>query len=124
MSDRDYKAIRARLAGDDVRIICLCGSTRFMEYFQEAAWQFTLDGCIVLSVGVSKHLPADHGGESIGEDCAAMLDELHRRKIDLAHEVFVLNVDGYIGPSTRAEIEYATALHKPVRYLEVPHAAE
>jgi cell division protein FtsB len=46
------------------------------------------------------------------------LDELHKRKIDLADEVLVLNVGGYIGESTRSEIEYARKLGKPVRYLE------
>ena len=48
----------------------------------------------------------------------ARLDELHLRKIDLADEVMVLNVGGYIGDSTRREIEYANAHGKPVRYLE------
>jgi len=89
-----------------------------MDWFHEAGWQETLDGKIVLSVGVSKHLPPSHGGESLGPETAAMLDELHLRKIDLADEVFVLNVDGYIGESTRKEIEYAEAHGKPIRYLE------
>jgi len=71
-------------------------------------------------------LPADHpdlkgsdgshGAENIGKK--EHFDELHKRKIDLADEVFVLNIDGYIGDSTRSEIEYAVAHGKPVRYLE------
>ncbi len=98
-------------------IVCLCGSTRFMEAFHAAGWQFTLDGYIVLSVGVCKHAE-DHGGEALGQDVAARLDELHLRKIDLSDRVFVLNVDGYIGESTRREIEYAIAIGKPLSYLE------
>lgn len=101
-------------------IVCLCGSTRFMDVFDEAGWQKTLDGEIVLSVGVSKYLPDEHGQkeEYLGVDVTAALDELHLRKIDLADYVFVLNVGGYIGDSTRSEIEYAQAQNKRVDYLE------
>ena len=100
------------------KVVVLCGSTRFMEAFNEAGWLETLRGHIVLSVGVSKHLPPDHGGESLGEQTVLMLDELHWRKIDLADEVLVLNVGGYIGYSTRREVEYAEHIGKPIRYLE------
>ena len=99
-------------------VVCLCGSTRFMDTFNEVGWQKTLDGEIVLSVGVSKYLPESHGGEYLGEAVSQALDELHKRKIDLADYVYVLNVGGYIGESTRSEIDYAKALGKPVRYLE------
>ncbi len=98
-------------------IVCLCGSTRFMDAFHEAGWQLTLDGYIVLTVGVCKHAE-HHGGEALGEDVAARLDELHLRKIDLAEWVFVLNVGGYIGESTRKEIEYAKGVGKRITYLE------
>ena len=101
-------------------IVCLCGSTRFMDAFNEAGWQKTLYGEIVLSVGVSKYLPDDHGGEWCGPEVAAALDELHLRKIDLADYVYVLNVGGYIGESTRREIDYAQAQGKRVDYLESP----
>ena len=47
-----------------------------------------------------------------------MLDDMHKRKIDMADEIFVINVGGYIGASTRSEIEYAKATGKPVNYLE------
>ncbi len=103
---------------DKPTIVCLCGSTRFMDTFEEWGWKKTLDGEIVLSVGVSKHLPAAHGGEFLGQEVADALDELHKRKIDLADYVFVLNVGGYIGDSTRSEIEYAKAKGKRVDYLE------
>ena len=100
------------------KVVVLCGSTRFMDVFHEAGWLETLNGNIVLSVGVSKHLPPDHGGESLGKATVEMLDELHWRKIDLADEVLVLNIDGYIGYSTGREIEYAESVGKPIRYLE------
>ncbi|KKK55873.1 hypothetical protein LCGC14_3070170, partial [marine sediment metagenome] len=96
--------------------VCLCGSTRFMDAFHETGWQLTLAGYIVLSVGVCKHAE-HHGGEALGQDVADKLDELHKRKIDLADWVLVLNVDGHIGDSTRAEIEYATVKGKQISYL-------
>ncbi len=104
-------------------IICLCGSTKFMDAFFEAGWAFTLEGKIVLSVGVCKHAE-HHGGESLGQEVVGKLDELHLRKIDLADSVFVLNVGGYIGDSTRKEIEYAERKNKPIGYLESCGAAE
>jgi hypothetical protein len=102
---------------DRPKIVCLCGSTRFMDAFHEAGWYYTMKGEIVLSVGVCKHA-ADHGGEALGQDVADRLDELHLRKIDLSDHVVVLNVGGYIGASTRKEINYATKIGKPVTYLE------
>lgn len=117
-------ALLRRLAGGRARpkIVCLCGSTRFMDAFFEAGWRETLAGRIVLSVGVVKSSEADetggHGAEALGPEVVARLDELHKRKIDLADEVLVLNVGGYIGESTRSEIVYAEAHGKPVRYLE------
>ena len=117
-SERDrYKALAER-RGDGPTVVCLCGSTRFMDAFHEVGWQKTLDGEIVLSVGVSKYLPSTHGAEFIGQEVADALDELHKRKIDLADYVMVLNVGGYIGDSTKSEIEYAESQGKRVDYLE------
>lgn len=113
-----FNNIKERISkGKAEGVVCLCGSTRFMDQFFEAGWEFTLSGWIVLSVGVVKHAE-HHGAEAIGQDCADMLDELHLRKIDMADKVFVLNVDGYIGSSTRKEIEYAEKKGKPITYLE------
>jgi len=103
------------------KIVVLCGSTRFYDQFQEANYRLTMDGKIVLSVGFYPHAKAEHGhGEGVGHDSAEKiaLDELHKRKIDLADEVYVLNVDGYVGESTRSEIDYAIAAGKPVSYME------
>jgi len=101
------------------RIVVLCGSTRFYDAFQQANYDFTMAGKIVLSVGFYPHTDTGHG-EGVGHDSAekVALDELHKRKIDLADEVFVLNVDGYIGSSTKSEIQYAKKMKKPIKYLE------
>ena len=100
------------------KVVVLCGSTRFMDAFHDAGWRETLKGNIVLSVGVVTTSADGHAGEALGPDTVEMLDELHWRKIDLADEVLVLNVGGYIGYSTHREIEYAEMTEKPIRYLE------
>lgn len=101
-------------------IVCLCGSTRFYDAFQRANYEETMAGRIVLSVGFYPHSAEQAHGEAIGitPEQKIALDELHKRKIDLADEVYVLNVGGYIGASTRSEIDYALAHGKAIRYLE------
>lgn len=101
-------------------IVCLCGSTRFIDAFHQANYRLTMQGHIVLSVGFSPNAaPGMHGGEV---DCTPAekiaLDELHLRKIDLADYVFVLNVGGYVGESTSNEIVYDKEQGKPVYFLE------
>lgn len=96
------------------KIVVLCGSTKFYKSFEDANLKETLAGNIVLSIGCSVYSDATL---EISVQQKIRLDELHKRKIDLADEVFVLNVGGYIGDSTRREIEYAKALGMPIRYL-------
>ncbi len=88
----------------------------------EAGWRETRAGKIVLSVAVCKYSEAaadgGHGAERLGPEVVEQLDELHLRKIDLADEVLILNVGGYIGYSTGNELRYARSLGKPVRFLE------
>ncbi len=101
------------------RIVCLCGSTKFKDQFVDMNRLFTLAGHIVLTVGCFPHTDQGAAPEDVlGEAVKAELDALHKRKIDLADDVFVLNVGGYIGSSTRSEIDYALATGKPVAYLE------
>lgn len=106
---------------DRPKIVCLCGSVKFEEAFIIANREETLKGNIVLSIGCNMKKDGDYFSMFNEETLKAIkinLDELHKRKIDLADEVLVLNVDGYIGDSTRSEINYAIAHNKPVRYLE------
>lgn len=96
------------------KIITLCGSTKFKDDFIREQKLLTLEGNIVISVGMFGH--ADN--EVIDDKTKEMLDEIHKRKIDLADEIFVINKNGYIGSSTKSEIEYATKKGKVVNYLE------
>ena len=97
------------------KVITLCGSTKFKEHYLEAQKRLTLDGNIVISVGLFGH---SGDNEVWTEGTKAMLDDMHLRKIDMADEIFVINVGGYVGESTRSEIEYARQNGKAVRYLE------
>jgi hypothetical protein len=109
--------------GGDMRpiVVCLCGSTRFSAAFQEANLRETLAGRIVLSIGCDMRSDTEIFSGLSEEELTAIkarLDELHLRKIDLSDEILVLNLDGYIGESTRRERDYAMSLGKNVRYLE------
>ena len=96
----------------------LCGSTRFKDEYLAVQKRLTLEGNIVISVGLFGHSGDD---EVWTEGTKAMLDDMHKRKIDMADEIFVINVGGYIGESTRSEIEYARTYGKVVKYLGSRH---
>jgi hypothetical protein len=104
---------------DFPRIVCLCGSTRFWRTFQQASLAETMAGRIVLSIGAASGTDDEHFGDLPRADYERIktdLDTLHLRKIDLADEVLILNVDDYVGSSTRRELEYARRSGKPIRW--------
>ena len=104
------------------KVITLCGSTRFKDEFLKVQKDLTLQGNIVISVGLFGHSGDSEVWENMDKGTLTktkeMLDDMHKRKIDMADEIFVINVDGYIGESTKSEIEYAKSLGKKVNYLE------
>lgn len=104
------------------KVITLCGSTRFKDEFMEAQKRLTLEGNIVISVGLFGHAGDAEVWENMDEGALTktkeMLDDMHKRKIDMADEIYVINVGGYIGSSTKSEIEYAKAAGKGILYLE------
>ena len=104
------------------KVVTLCGSTRFKDQFMEAQKRLTLEDNIVISVGLFGHSGDNEVWEDMDEGTLTktkeMLDDMHKRKIDMADEIFVINVGGYIGDSTRSEIDYALKHGKIVRYLE------
>lgn len=97
-----------------MKTITLCGSTKFKDQYMDAQKKLTLDGNIVISVGLFGHADA----EPLTVEVKAILDNLHLRKIDMSDEIYVINVGGYIGKSTGREIGYALKHGKIVRYLE------
>lgn len=104
------------------KVITLCGSSRFKEDFFKVQKDLTLKGNIVISLGLFGHSGDDEVWENMNEgtltNTKKMLDDMHKRKIDMADEIFVVNVGGYIGESTKSEIEYAKIHGKKVNYLE------
>ena len=116
---------------DDIRqmerpvIVCLCGSTRFKEAFVDANRKETMNGKIVVGPGLF-----GHAGDLTPEMCEKghpvkeMLDDLHKRKIDISDEILVINVDGYVGESTRSEIEYAIKNEVAISWLEPSNLPE
>lgn len=103
------------------KVICLCGSTRFTKEMLIKQWELTKQGYIVLSWcalpdSYFREPDKTHIGDQ--EGVKAIVDEVHKRKIDISDEVYVLNIGGYIGESTKSEIEYAIHHNKPVLFAE------
>ena len=97
------------------KVITLCGSTKFKEDFLREQKRLSLEGNIVISVGMFRH---SGDSEVWNEGVKEMLDDMHKRKIDMADEIYVINKGGYIGESTKSEIEYAIKNNKKVSYME------
>ncbi len=98
-------------------VVTICGSTRFKEEILAARKRLTLEGNIVLSPDLFGH----SGDEEVwAPGMKEFLDDMHRRKIDMSDEIYVVNPGGYIGDSTRGEIDYARRNGRGIRYLEEP----
>ena len=95
-------------------IITLCGSIKFKDQFIKVQEKLTLEGNIVLTPNFFNNIKK----EEIDEKTKKMLDEMHRQKIDMSDEIYIINFGGYIGESTKAEIEYAKTKGKKISYLE------
>jgi hypothetical protein len=102
-------------AGARPEAVCLCGSMRFVAEIRATAWELTLAGVVVLA-------PSEVGaeGETITDEQKAVLDAVHRHRIDLADRVVVVNPGGYVGESTTREIAYARAGGTPVSFTHAP----
>ena len=103
-------------------IITLCGSTRFKNEFMNVQKELTLKGYIVISVGLFGHAGDEEVWECMDEGSRTktkmMLDSMHKEKIRMADEIFVINPNGYIGESTWSEICYARMIGKEMQFIE------
>ncbi|MBE6446559.1 MAG: hypothetical protein E7021_04065 [Alphaproteobacteria bacterium] len=101
------------------KIITLCGSSKFKDEFLRLQKELTLAGNIVLSLPFFSHSDGlfDKMTEIEFQKLKNMLSEIHQQKIDMSDEIFVVNVNGYIGESTKQEIEYAKSQNKRIVYL-------
>ena len=96
-------------------IITLCGSIKFKDEFLKVQEKLTLEGNIVFTPNFFNNIKK----EEITKERKKMLDEMHKQKIDISDEIYIINVGGYIGDSTKSEIEYAKSKGKKVSYLEI-----
>ena len=99
---------------EECKVICLCGSTRFKKEFEEVNRALTLQGHIILAPGVFGHADKIMITEQQKKD----LDKLHFEKIDISGCIYIVHREGYIGSSTKAEIEYAKNNGKPIFYMK------
>ena len=105
--------IKMSTVKDKYNVITLCGSIKFKNEFMKVQEELTLDGNIVFIPNFFNNLKGE-----INKETKKMLDEMHRQKIDMSNEIYVINCGGYIGESTKSEIEYAKANGKKISYLE------
>lgn len=103
---------KGKYCESEPEVVCLCGSTRFKDEYLSEQERLTMDGKIFLTVGMFGH----SDDVELSPDEKAMLDELHKRKIDLSDRVHVIDVGGYVGDSTKSEIEYARENGTPVTF--------
>ena len=99
---------------DRYNVITLCGSVKFKEEFERIKEELTLAGNIVLTPNFFRSIKK----EEINNETKKMLDKMHKQKIDMSDEIYVINAGGYIGESTKSEIEYAKTKNKKISYLE------
>jgi hypothetical protein len=120
VADKTRLSVKKERLGDrNIKIICLCGSTRFKDKFESLNLHFTLRGHIVLSVGSFTQSDKELIESGIITEAVKLrLDELHKRKIDMADVVYFINQDGYIGESTKSELQYALVSDKEVLFEE------
>jgi hypothetical protein len=112
----DQQALQS--AEGEAKVITLCGSTKFEAEFAEVNQRLTMQGCVVISLGMFSlpDLP-DYDWTVDSSDLKGRLASVHFQKIRMADEVYIVDPGGYVGESTRREVAYAESLGKPVRYL-------
>ena len=102
-----------------MKVVTICGSTRFTAEMMMFTWEYAKQGVLALGWLV-RPITEDEQDHHLAEkeNVSELFDEIHKRKIDLSDEIYVLNIEGYIGDSTRSEINYAVEHGIPVRYYE------
>ena len=96
-----------------MKIITVCGSLKFVKEMMEIAIKMEIEGNCVL---VPIYDPSKSDKDAYTEDEVLMLGEMHKEKIKLSDAILVVNVNDYIGNSTKNEIEYAKSLNKEIIY--------
>ena len=96
-----------------MKVITVCGSLKFYKEMMEITEKMELQGnCMLVPI----YNPSKANKDDFTEEEALMLDEMHKEKIKLSDAILVVNVNGYIGSSTKSEIEFAKSLNKEIIY--------
>lgn len=95
-----------------MKIITVCGSLRFIKEMMEITEKMELQGnCMLTPI-----YPTKPDKDAYTEDEVVILDKMHKEKIKLSDAILVVNVDNYVGSSTKSEIEFAKSLNKEIIY--------
>ncbi len=109
------------MSGDKPKVVVICGSTRFIDIMAVCAWLIEREenaiciGLHLLPGWYSRERIPDHLAEH--ENVKEKMDSLHFHKIDIGHEIFVVNFNDYIGESTTNEIQHAQETGKKIRWF-------
>ena len=95
-----------------MKIVTICGSVRFKEDMMKIRDSLMPDVWVMLPENMEMDI------QKIDMDVKSKMDDLHLKKIELADEVIIINIDGYIGQSTALEMHYAKSLGKPMKFLQ------
>jgi len=95
------------------KVVTLCGSTRFKDEFRLLESELTLKGYIVISLGNFTHVD----NKILDDSILVILTAMHKQKMDMADEIYVVNKDKYIGNATKDEIAYAISIGKKISYM-------
>ena len=107
------------------KIITIIGSTRYINEMSIIGWEFEKQGHIVLNPRLlpptyERNENDDGGHTAESEGVKEIIDRTYLHKVAMADEIFVVNINGYIGESTCNELNHAIKLNKKIIYLEKP----
>lgn len=97
-----------------MKIITICGSLKFKNEILAISEKLELAGNAV----IAPIYPTNEDKDAYTEEEVEILDKMHKEKIKISDAIYVVNVNGYIGSSTKSEIEFAQKLGKEIIYLE------
>ena len=96
-----------------MKIITVCGSLKFVKEMMEITEKMELQGnCMLVPI----YNPLKSSKDDFTEEESLILDKMHKERIKLSDAILVINVNGYIGNSTKSEIEFAKSLNKEIIY--------
>lgn len=96
-----------------MKIITVCGSLKFYKEMMEITEKMELEGnCMLVPI----YNPSKTSKDDYTEEEAMMLDKMHKERIKISDAILVVNVNNYIGSSTKSEIEFAKSLNKEIIY--------